>query len=496
MTAARPASLESAAGRYFWLAAFLIPAIVYAASASWEPASWDTAELQGVPYILGISHPTGFPLYVLIGYAWSHLIPVGSVALRMNVMSGVAVAIAGAAAYGVALEFGASRPIALLATLWFAFTPNVWQHASRAEAQDLAVMCSALAIYVFLRWMKGASDGWFVFAFALYGLGMAAHPNALWLLPAFVVGAAIAKRRPPARSIGLALALTVAGMMLYLYLPLRSGYVVAHHLDPALSLPGAGGGIFWNYNDPGTPAGLVRELTGSESSTPQYLLDSFNPLHVQDALWAFISGIESQYGAFAIVLLFGGFAAAWRRDWRSTLVLFAACTTGLIFSVVYPNESDVGRYRLLASWLAVPLFGALAPQARGTAQTLGRVALVLFLGLGAGLAFYQQRGFFNHPPGEGGRWVIAAVKPYVPPGSVIVTDWLDATSLAYGAYVDGSLRGRVVVSDDKLRGRLYRTWAKGRRVFVLVDPSSLNQLPGARDYAHLDNYHELFEVVP
>jgi hypothetical protein len=40
------------------LAAFLVPAITYVASASHEPASWDTAELQGVPYILGISHPT------------------------------------------------------------------------------------------------------------------------------------------------------------------------------------------------------------------------------------------------------------------------------------------------------------------------------------------------------------------------------------------------------------------------------------------------------
>ncbi len=48
------------------------PAGAYIASASVEPASWDTAELQGVPYILGISHPTGFPFYVLLGYVWSH----------------------------------------------------------------------------------------------------------------------------------------------------------------------------------------------------------------------------------------------------------------------------------------------------------------------------------------------------------------------------------------------------------------------------------------
>ena len=80
------------------------------------------------------------------------------------------------------------------------------------------------------------------------------------------------------------------------------------------------------------------------------------------------------------------------------------------------------------------------------------------------------------------------------PGSAIVTGWLDATSLAYGAYVDRSLPGRIIVSDDQLRVQVYRPWAKERRVFVLVDPHDVRALPGARDYATLDAYHELFEV--
>ena len=74
--------------------------------------------------------------------------------------------------------------------------------------------------------------------------------------------------------------------------------------------------------------------------------------------------------------------------------------------------------------------------------------LIVYLAAGASLAFERQRGFFHHAPGEGGRWVIQAVGPYVPPSSVLVSSWLDATSLAYGAYVDGSLPGRIIVSDD------------------------------------------------
>jgi 4-amino-4-deoxy-L-arabinose transferase-like glycosyltransferase len=477
------------------LAAFAVPAIAYVASASPEPASWDTAELQGVPYILGISHPTGFPFYVLLGYLWSHAFALGSVAWRMNAMSGLALAVAAAAACACAFEFGASALVALPAALWFAFTQDVWSHAARAEAQDLAVACCAVAIYAFVRWLRGGTGWWFVAAFALCGLGMAAHPNAIWILPAFIAGALIAKRRPPVRLVSTAIALLIAGLALYLYLPLRSQYIAAHHLDPVAALPGAGGGIFWNYNDPRTLHGLALEVTGSETETPQYFLASFNPIHLAAALWAFIAELREQYDASALLLIFTGFVAALRRDWRAAVVVCMACTAALLFSVVYPNESDVGRYRLLALWLAVPLLGALTLEYRGYSRIL-QALLVLYLAAGASLAFVWHRGFLHHAPAEGGRWVIAAVRPYVPAGAVIVTGWLDATSLAYGAYVDRSLPGRIIVSDDRLDVPLYRRWAQERRVFVLVDPHDVTSLPGAQDYATLDGYHELYAVTP
>jgi 4-amino-4-deoxy-L-arabinose transferase-like glycosyltransferase len=485
-----------AARLLFGLAAFAVPAGIYIAGASVEPASWDTAELQGVPYILGITHPTGFPFYVLAGYVWSHAFAIGSVAWRMNVMSGAAIGVAGLAAYGVALEFGASLSVALAATLVFAFSPNIWSHAVRAEAQDLAVACAAVAMYAFVRRLHGGGDRWFLAAFALCGLGMAAHPNALWVLPALLAGAAVAPRRPSVRLAAASLLLVVAALALYLYLPLRSQYIVSHHLDPTAGLTGAGGGIFWNYNDPRTPRGLIRELTGSEFQTPGYFLASFNPIHIQAALWAFIEGLHVQYGTLTMLLIFGGFVAAWRRDWRATLVVTIGCTAALLFSVIYPNESDVGRYRLLASWIAVPMLGALTPQSRGGLAAALQVALVVFLATSAALSIQRQHNFFYHPPGEGGRWVISAVRPYLPPGSAVVTGWLDATSLAYGAYVDGSLPGRIVLSDDRLNVPLYRQWAKQRRVFVLVDPHNVNDLGGTRDYATLDPYHELYEVMP
>ena len=81
---------------------------------------------------------------------------------------------------------------------------------------------------------------------------------------------------------------------------------------------------------------------------------------------------------------------------------------------------------------------------------------------------------------------------------MIVTDWVDATSLAYGAYADRSLPGRIIVSGwlPELTG-LYREWvAPGRRVFILADPKDMPLPPiGWRAYKRLDDFHQLYEAT-
>ena len=52
----------------------------------------DGGEFQFVPWLPGIAHPTGYPLYMLLGWAWSHLLPMGNVAWRMNLFSSVVAA--------------------------------------------------------------------------------------------------------------------------------------------------------------------------------------------------------------------------------------------------------------------------------------------------------------------------------------------------------------------------------------------------------------------
>ncbi len=54
----------------------LLAFVLYHATLLSGLGSADTAEFQRVAPTLGLAHPTGYPLYTLLGWAWSHL-PLG-----------------------------------------------------------------------------------------------------------------------------------------------------------------------------------------------------------------------------------------------------------------------------------------------------------------------------------------------------------------------------------------------------------------------------------
>ena len=70
--------------------------VLYAATAAPSIVRFDddSLEFQLVGPTLGIAHPTGYPLYTLLGGLWSRvLFPVGNWAWRMNLFSAVAGAV-------------------------------------------------------------------------------------------------------------------------------------------------------------------------------------------------------------------------------------------------------------------------------------------------------------------------------------------------------------------------------------------------------------------
>src|SRR5512146_803174 len=136
---------------------------VYAAGACRTIYVGDSGELVAAVATLGIPHPSGYPLYVLLGHLWALLVPLGSVAFRMSLFSAFCAALA------VGLVYLAGR--ALAAGLVFAASPSFWGEANVQRVYALNAGFVALATLAALRWHALATaeakdvhgrDRWFV----------------------------------------------------------------------------------------------------------------------------------------------------------------------------------------------------------------------------------------------------------------------------------------------------------------------------------------------
>jgi len=72
--------------------AFLVPLLVYLRTLTPTVPFWDSGEFIATSFILGLPHPPGNPVYTMLGRVMS-LIPIGSVAWKVNFMSALASAL-------------------------------------------------------------------------------------------------------------------------------------------------------------------------------------------------------------------------------------------------------------------------------------------------------------------------------------------------------------------------------------------------------------------
>src|SRR4051812_30752293 len=96
----------------------------------------DTLEFQTVAPTFGIAHPTGYPLYTILGGIWTHLFPVGTWAGRLNLLSslcaGITVGLVAAIAARLTTKRnGEPNPWAgVAAAICYALGPIWWSQAT------------------------------------------------------------------------------------------------------------------------------------------------------------------------------------------------------------------------------------------------------------------------------------------------------------------------------------------------------------------------------
>lgn len=183
----------------------------------------DTFEFQVNVLRLGISHGSGYPLYILLAKLFSWLPVGGTAAYRINLSAAAFGAGAVAVAYGVARRMGARSGAAGLAALALATAPAFWLRAVEAEVYTLHGLLFGVLLGLLLALPAGAAGApqlrWL---FLLFGLALANHLTTGVLLPALLAALWLQSRRAVAVRVWLqCAALLLLGLCVYLYLPLR-----------------------------------------------------------------------------------------------------------------------------------------------------------------------------------------------------------------------------------------------------------------------------------
>ncbi|MEM7584054.1 MAG: DUF2723 domain-containing protein [Acidobacteriota bacterium] len=184
----------------------------------------DSGELVAAVATLGIPHPSGYPLYVLLGKLWTLLVPIGSIALRMSLFSATMAAAANGLLYAILRRAGLSWIAALGASLILAFGPSYWSQANIQRVYSLGALFLVAVIGLAWEWYRSRQIRYMVTAAFVTGMGAANHTvmGVIGLaigLFALISEPALLRRW---RHLTACVAAGVVGLWPYLYLPLRS----------------------------------------------------------------------------------------------------------------------------------------------------------------------------------------------------------------------------------------------------------------------------------
>lgn len=246
----------------------------------------DSGEFQFAAWLGGFAHPTGYPLYLMLGWLWTHLAPWHDPAWRMNAFSALWAGVAVGLVYLLSVRIlravqpadraahqPAMRLTALFAALTFAVTPTFWSQAVIAEVYTLHAAFVSAVLLAVLIWAERRSWRWLYLAALTYGLSLTHHRTMILLAPALVVFVwLIARSRfettpaatpavrttgsrlAPRRLVTLALCL-LAPLLLYAYIPLRAPHV------PYFSVTVGAEQVLPLYRP--TLAGFLEHISGS-----------------------------------------------------------------------------------------------------------------------------------------------------------------------------------------------------------------------------------------
>ncbi|MEM1178764.1 MAG: DUF2723 domain-containing protein [Acidobacteriota bacterium] len=202
----------------------IISFVIYTLGACRTIYVGDSGELVAAAATFGIPHPSGYPLYVLLGKVWITLVPVGSVAFRMSLMSAFFGALAVAGLFVLCRRTALSIPASLFGAASLAVLPSFWSQATVQRVYTLNAFFAVAVTLLAVEWLRTRDVRFMAGAAFVAGLGACNH-TVIGIYAVAVGLVAIATEpsfltRP--KHLAACVGAGVAGLLPYAYLPLRS----------------------------------------------------------------------------------------------------------------------------------------------------------------------------------------------------------------------------------------------------------------------------------
>lgn len=201
-----------------WTKAALVAAgllAVYALTTPRSVAFEDDGLFILAANFLGIAHPPGYPLFVLIGKLFT-FVPVGSIAYRVHLVSAFFGGLSCALLWLCVRSLLESRPAACLAAVGLGLSPVFWSQSIIAEVYTINTFFFLLLTLLALR---GASLAWMAF---LFGLSLTDHWPLMGLVAPGFVALLWPRRMEFLRRLPLLTVVFLLGLTPYAWMVVRS----------------------------------------------------------------------------------------------------------------------------------------------------------------------------------------------------------------------------------------------------------------------------------
>jgi Tfp pilus assembly protein PilF len=347
---------------------FVVSFIVYLTTACPTLYIGDSGELSLAAYTLGIAHPPGYPLLILIGRAIL-LFSAKNAAHTLNVLNAIISSMSvGLAALLIShIVFPAERRknlenvlVSVFGGLLFGFANTMWASSVGFEVYSLGILLVCLVIFFLLLYSESGRFNFLAASVFFLGLSLANHLSAVAVAPALLY--IIFKSRPDFKKQAILSSLFILALALYIYIPLRS------HYNPLAD---------WNH-----PAALGPFIDHLTARRYQAYVTGFGPENLGQNLLRSLRIISRQFPLYLSLLGFVGLIVPSTIKKNTRILLLSILILNLFLSGLY-DIPDIDQYYLpsiLVLTLGLPALANFAlNRFSRTAGAIAITALVLVL---------------------------------------------------------------------------------------------------------------------